>query len=302
MATLNEKLAFACHDFGMRGVSSYESSMIGGMAHIVNFMGTDTVSAVVGAKRYYNSEVSAFSIPASEHSISSAWGPENEVGYATNMVDTFGKDFGLFATVADTYNVYEYVKILGTALKDKVIALGESGKTWVVRPDSGDPTVVPIEVIELLMAYFGYTVNDKGYKVLPSYIRVIQGDGVNAQSIETILSNMKAKGICADNIAFGMGGALLGSPQRDDQKFALKASMVKIDGVWRGIKKDPITDPGKKSKTGFLKLVKCGTAFETISSYDNNYADFEDCLRPIYRNGELLVDDDFSIIRERASL
>lgn len=297
-------LAFKLHDFGMRGTSSYESSMLGGMAHIVNFMGTDTISSVVGAKRYYNSEVSAFSIPASEHSISTAWGPENEEGYATNMVDTFSKDYALFATVADTYNVYEYVKMLGTVLKEKVIALGQSGKTWVVRPDSGDPTVVPIEVIELLMERFGYTTNEKGYKVLPSYVRVIQGDGVNADSIETILSRMKAKGISADNIAFGMGGALLGAPQRDDQKFAMKASAIKIDGEWKDIYKDPITDRGKTSKRGRLGLVQaCGLGSCGFQTVPKDVADKQgNILRPVFRNGELLVDEDFETIRSRAAL
>lgn len=297
-------LAFKLHDFGMRGTSSYESSLLGGMAHIVNFMGTDTISSVVGAKRYYNSEVSAFSIPASEHSISTAWGPENELGYATNMVDTFSKDFAMFATVADTYNVYEYVKMLGTVLKEKVVSLGASGKTWVVRPDSGDPTVVPIEVIELLMEHFGYTINEKGYKVLPSYVRVIQGDGVNADSIETILSRMKAKGISADNIAFGMGGALLGAPQRDDQKFAMKASAIKIDGEWKDIYKDPITDSGKTSKRGRLGLIEtCGLGNCGYQTVPAEIADEKgNILRPVFRNGELLVEDDFETVRLRAAL
>lgn len=297
-------LPFRLHDFGMRGTSSYESSLLGGMAHSVNFMGTDTISAVVGAKRYYNSNVCSFSIPASEHSISTAWGPENEVGYATHMLETFGKDFGLFATVADTYNVYEYVKMLGTVLKEKVMALGESGKTWVVRPDSGDPTVVPIEIIELLMEYFGYTINEKGYKILPSYIRVIQGDGINAKSIETILSIMKEKGLCVDNITFGMGGALLGAPQRDDQKFAMKASAIKIDGEWKDIFKDPITDKGKSSKKGLLGLVhECGLGNCGYRTVPKDIADKKgNILRPVFRNGKLLVEDSFEEIRNRAQL
>lgn len=297
-------LAFKLHDFGMRGVSSYESSMLGGMAHLVNFMGTDTISAVVGTKRYYNSNISAFSIPASEHSISTAWGPENEVGYASNMVDTFSKDFDIFATVADTYNVYEYVKMLGTTLKEKVVALGESGKTWVVRPDSGDPTQVPVEVIELLMEYFGYTVNEKGYRILPSYIRVIQGDGINAQSVENILENMKKKNLCADNIAFGMGGALLGAPQRDDQKFAMKASAIKIAGNWVDIYKDPITDSGKVSKRGRLGLVhQCGVGNCGYHTVPEHIADNRgNILKTVFENGKLIIDEDFETIRNRATL
>ncbi len=42
------ELPFKLHDFGARGVSSHKSSQIGGMAHLVNFMGTDTIPAIDG--------------------------------------------------------------------------------------------------------------------------------------------------------------------------------------------------------------------------------------------------------------
>ena len=44
------------------------------------------------------------------------------------------------------------------------------------------------------MEKFGYTVNSKGFKVLPSYIRVIQGDGINYDTLGIILENMKKAG------------------------------------------------------------------------------------------------------------
>ena len=44
----------------------------------------------------------------------------------------------------------------------------------VVRPDSGDPPTVVVKVLDILGSKFGTTVNTKGYKVLPPYIRVIQ--------------------------------------------------------------------------------------------------------------------------------
>ena len=115
------------------------------------------------------------------------------------------------------------ISIQNLFAKEKVIA---NGGTLVVRPDSGDPEVVPIEVIKLLAEVFGCTVNSKGYKVLPDYVRVIQGDGINEVSLEKILKNLLAAGFSADNIAFGMGGALLGAPQRDDLKYAMKASAI----------------------------------------------------------------------------
>ena len=43
--------AFKLHDFGFRGVSSVESAALGGAAHLVNFLGTDTVAALLCTKR-----------------------------------------------------------------------------------------------------------------------------------------------------------------------------------------------------------------------------------------------------------
>src|SRR3954470_24623686 len=48
---------FKLHDFGCRGVSSMESARIGGMAHLVNFKGTDTVPGLVAAREYYGSSM-----------------------------------------------------------------------------------------------------------------------------------------------------------------------------------------------------------------------------------------------------
>ncbi len=63
-----ELLPFKLHDFGARGVSSRESAGLGGVAHLVNFQGTDTVEALMYARKYYWCEMAGFSIPAAEHS------------------------------------------------------------------------------------------------------------------------------------------------------------------------------------------------------------------------------------------
>ena len=44
----------------------------------------------------------------------------------------------------------------------------------VIRPDSGDPPTVVVKVLEILGSKFGTTINSKGYKILPDYLRVIQ--------------------------------------------------------------------------------------------------------------------------------
>ena len=62
------QLPFKLHDFGARGVSSAESAAIGGAAHLVNFMGSDTVLGVLAANRFYREPMAAYSVPAAARS------------------------------------------------------------------------------------------------------------------------------------------------------------------------------------------------------------------------------------------
>ena len=293
-------LPFKLHDFGARGASSYESSMLGGMAHLVNFMGTDTIAATIGARRFYNENMAGFSIPAAEHSTITSWGKENEVQAYRNMLKQFAKPGSLVAVVSDSYDIYNAVENLwGGELKQTII---DSGATVVIRPDSGDPVEVVTKIAHLLAQKFGYDLNYKGYKVLKN-VRIIQGDGINAQSISDILKSLISHGFSADNIAFGMGGALLQAPQRDDQKFAMKCSAISVNGIWRDVFKDPITDAGKRSKKGKLALIKEAKhsfrSYSTIRLEDLNGR--ENHLHKIYEPGKLLVDDTLSAIRERSN-
>jgi nicotinamide phosphoribosyltransferase len=299
-----DQLMFKLHDFGARGASSAETATLGGMGHLINFMGTDTFEALEGVMEFYNTDqIVGFSIPASEHSTITSWGRENEANAYENMIDQFAGPGKLYACVSDSFDIYAATRDLwGDKLKDKVIA---SGGTLVVRPDSGDPETVPVEVIEILAERFGFTVNSKGYKVLHPSVRVIQGDGINEGSLPRILENLKEAGFSADNLAFGMGGGLLQAWNRDSLKYAMKASAIRIDeGEWVGFSKDPITDKGKQSKEGRLGLVfdcglgSCGfmTVSEEIAEKKGNM------LRTVFRNGELLIEDTFDEIRARAAL
>jgi nicotinamide phosphoribosyltransferase len=295
-----DQLLFKLHDFGARGATASESAMIGGMSHLVNFMGTDTFEGIVGAMRYYNTDMPGFSIPASEHSTITSWGRENELDAFRNMVKEFGHT--LFACVSDSYNIWEAVDEKWPSLKNMII---EKGGTLVVRPDSGDPLTVPIEVIERLMDKVGYTTNSKGYRVLPDWVRVIQGDGIDVNSLPIIVDNMIRAGLSLDNLAFGMGGGLLQKVDRDTLKYAMKASARQdTNGDWHDIYKDPITDKGKTSKKGRLGLIEsCGVGSCSYRTVPKHIADAkENLLREVYKNSKLLVDDSFDEIRVRAQL
>lgn len=287
-------LDFKLHDFGYRGVSSEESAAIGGLAHLVNFKGTDTMIALEAAEAYYKEDMAGFSIPAAEHSTITAWGEAFEYEAYQNMIRQFG-DGALYAVVSDSYNIYNACEnIWGEELRAQVM---NAKGTLVIRPDSGVPHEVVRQITEILGKKFGYTVNEKGYKVL-NKVRIIQGDGITLEEINRILEALKIRGWSADNVAFGMGGALLQQCNRDTQRFAIKASSMVRNGRVVDVYKAPVTDNGKRSKRGRLKLVSTDGVLETIAESDIGH----DILQEVWVNGKLKYDPSLDTVRQLASV
>ncbi|MEX3010943.1 nicotinate phosphoribosyltransferase [Hoeflea sp. TYP-13] len=291
-------LPFRLHDFGARGATSLEQAGLGGVAHLVNFMGTDTVSGIVYARKYYGEHMAGFSIPAAEHSTMTAWGEEREAEAYGNMIESFGGEGKMVAVVSDSYDLYRAVsEIWGKELRSKV---EQMGGTLVVRPDSGDPTVVPIDTVDMLGEIFGFTKNAKGYKVLSPAVRVIQGDGVTPDTIKIILDRLMERGWSAENIAFGMGAGLLQKVNRDTLRFAMKANgRLDKNGKWTGVHKDPKTDPGKASKRYRQAVIvedgkPMAVPLKELGARQN-------LMQPVWQDGALLKDWTFAEIRERAA-
>lgn len=293
------QLPFKLHDFGARGVSSGESAGLGGMAHLVNFMGTDTMEGLLAARRYYDADMPGFSIPAAEHSTITSWGRDREAVAYRNLLDRFDGEGKVVAVVSDSYDLDHAVdEIWGGSLRDAVLA--RKG-TLVVRPDSGDPVETPVRTVRKLWELFGGTVNAKGYRVLDRHVRVIQGDGMNVESIAQLVQAMLDAGFAIDNIAFGMGGGLLQLVNRDTLRFAMKANAMRdADGIWRDVRKTPATDPGKGSKAGRQAVVRQPDGTLAARRRDEVAPD-QDLLVPVWRNGALLVRHNFDQLRERAS-
>lgn len=287
-------LPFKLHDFGARGVSSGESAALGGMGHLVNFQSTDTMEAIVAAKRCYGCGMAGYSIPASEHSTITSWGEAQEVDAYRNMLQVYGKKGALFACVSDSYNIFDAVsRLWGGELRDEVIA---SGATLVVRPDSGDPIVLLPELARRLEAAFGSTTNSKGYKVL-NHVRLIQGDGIDSpETINAILNFFMAAGFSADNLAFGMGGGLLQKVNRDTFGFAMKCSAISVNGQWRDVYKNPVGDAGKASKKGRLDLRLDSAGYQTLREELVS----DSALQLVYENGKMHNIQTLDEIRERA--
>ena len=290
-----DKLPFMLHDFGARGSTSSESASIGGAAHLLSFLGSDTLEAIDLINCFYHNNnadnfedtVAGFSIPAAEHSTITAWGKDREVDAYRHILNTYQE--GLVSVVSDSYDIYNACENLwGKELKEQVIS---DKRTLVIRPDSGNPEKVVPNCLDILGNAFGYEVNNLGYKVLPPYIRIIQGDGISRRSLPNIIEAILVRGWSMENVVFGSGGGLLQDFGRDP--FAMKCSAIKHQGDehWKEVYKEPTSDPKKNSKKGYLYL---SPNFTTTSVPVIN-----DVLRPVFLNGEVLVNDTWSEIRNR---
>ncbi|WMJ74247.1 nicotinate phosphoribosyltransferase [Cytophagaceae bacterium ABcell3] len=298
-------IPFVLNDFGFRGVSSVESGGLGGSAHLINFKGSDTILGSVFAKRFYKAkEIAGVSVPATEHSICTLLGEKGEKDIFKHVLDTFPS--GIVACVSDSFNIFRACEeYWGEDLKEKVM---ERNGTLVIRPDSGDPVQTLLKVFEILFTKFGFSLNEKGYKVLPPQIRVIQGDGINYDSIKEIYASLKENGISAENLVLGMGGALLQKVDRDTQKFAIKCSYAEVNGEEVQVRKSPVEmdDKGnivksfKKSKGGKLKLVLENGRYSTVA--ENEFPELPDQLEVVFENGEIKKEHTFEEIRDRAAL
>lgn len=299
---------FQVHDFGYRGVSSEETAELSGAAHLVNFLGTDTVPAVGFARKFYNASAPiGLSVPASEHSVMCSFGQENELDAFKNMLKLYPS--GLVSVVSDTYNLWNVLTNFASELKEEILA--RDGK-FVFRPDSGDPESIicgdasapegsdeNLGSIRLLDKMFGSTVNALGFKELNPKVGLIYGDGMYYERFERVLNRLKDMGYASSNLVIGVGGLLLQQHNRDDLGFALKATFAVVNGEERELMKDPITDSGKKSHKGMMKLIKEDGVFKTIDQV-TEAEESTTLLDTVFRDGVVLKEYTFDEIRKRS--
>ena len=319
----NSLVPFLRHDFGFRGTSSLESAAFGGMAHLVNFWGTDTLPAMIAARDFYGAKnASAFSVPASEHSVATAEGQAGEEAYFDRMLRLFPK--GVVSIVADSYDVERFIRKYVAERKDQILQRHENGDgpldRVVIRLDSkrfaGDTN--PQQVLwayRELAKIFPTTQNSKGCTVLHPAIGLLSGDGNTDEDILETFNLLEKNKFSVENLVIGQGGGLLQSPNRDDSQFSFKCSAQMRNGVWVPVQKKT-SDPSKSSKAGRLELqqvledsvereadLKSATrqnVWRTVCESDPEFGKFPNQLREVFRDGELLIDQTFQEIRDRA--
>lgn len=232
------------HDFGSRGVSSRETAMRAGTAHLTSSDGTDTMIAGWLATRFNNGQHIGTSVRATEHSVMTSH--NSEVDAVRKAIENT-PDGGILSVVADSYNYYTF---LSTVLPIVAPLAQAKNILFVIRPDSGDPISCVIDGLNTAARVFGFYLNSKGYKVIKG-AAVIQGDGINLETLLKIADAVKDFGYSAENVAYGMGGGLLQKQDRDTLKVAIKLCYIKkTDNKIYGCMKDPTDDITKTSLPG----------------------------------------------------
>lgn len=303
-----ELTGFKMVDFGARGVSSTESAGLGGMAHLVNFQVTDNLMGIRFARHAYQSEgMPGFSIPATEHSVTTSWGQENELAFFEHILDVHGDKPGIggvgrypVSVVIDTYDQDAALAMWGGPLRNKLL---NSNMQLVARPDSGDPIINVVHCLDVLGNLFGWEMNDKGHRVLPDAVRLIQGDGINEETLRRIMQRCVYHRWSIDNVTFGSGGGLLAADvTRDTHRFAQKTSQVVIGGRERETQKIVKTDPSKASKKGRFAVVwpKLSNKVQTIAERDLDPGE-RNLLQPVFETGKLINPWSFEDVRNTAA-
>lgn len=259
--TLNSRL----HDFGFRGTTCSEQSIIGGVAHLLSWRGSDTLSACAYVKNILNDgEPWGCSIPASEHSVMTSWQEEEQA--VARIVQVYKAT--VFATVADSY---DYNMFFERIFSKYIGQVEEAGGCWVVRPDSGDPCEAVLFGLGELKKYGKYIINSKGYiKFL--HCAIVQGDGLDHKQIQRILKAVMDSGFSAENVCFGMGGGLLQKGKdRSTMDFSTKLSYIEyLDGTEKDVMKAPTGDSVKISLPGRIDV--CVNEHGDPQTYPENVA------------------------------
>ena len=295
---------FQGHDFSMRGMYGLEASMLSGAGHLTSFTGTDTIPAIHFLNKYYDGESSDFvagSVPATEHSVSSAHGHENEADMFRKFItETYPS--GIVSIVSDTWDYWKVLTEIVPSLKNEIL---DRDGVVTLRPDSGDPVKIIVGddkaepgtpefkgSFELLWETFGGTLTDEGYKMLDGHINLIYGDSITLDRCEAICSGLMDKGFVPKMI-FGIGSYTYQYMTRDTLGFAIKATYCEIDGESRNIFKDPVTDDGvKKSAKGLLAVVDGELVQE--ASWDQVL----DCdFNEVFRDGRIIRKETLDDVR-----
>jgi len=153
--------------------------------------------------------------------------------------------------------------------------------------------------VQCLWDIFGGVVTDRGYKLLDPHVGLIYGDSITLTRGRDILVRLEKKGFASGNVVLGIGSYTYQYLTRDTFGWALKATYAEVNGEPQELVKDPVTDSGvKRSAKGLLRVEETATGYVL---HDQQTADAAagGALVPVFRDGQLLVEQSLAQIRER---
>ncbi len=306
-------IGYQGHDFSFRGLPGIEAAAASGAAHLLSFLGTDTLPALDFIEQYYWGDepedyVVGQSVAATEHSVMCAGGMVGEIETFNRLI-TETYPTGIVSAVSDTWNLWTVLTEYLPKLKDKIMA--RDGKL-VIRPDSGVPADIlcgdpearngspaSIGVIELLWNTFGGTVNEAGFKELDPHIGAIYGDAITYDRAQDIFQRLQSKGFASSNIVLGVGSYTYQYVTRDTFGFAMKATWANVGGKSHDLFKKPITDDGEKfSATGRLAVHAYDDGELFVIEQATEKQEAASLMQPVWRNGEFLRRSSISEVRK----
>lgn len=300
---------FQGHDFSFRGMTSRESAIMSGMGHLTSFMGTDTIPAILGIRKYYGDDLPGIgcSVPASEHSTMCLGMKEGErETYKRFITEIYPK--GIVSVVSDTWDFWKVLTETLPSLKNEIMT--RDGKL-VIRPDSGDPVKIIVGdpsreswspesrgAYQVLWDKFGGTITKEGYRKLDSHIGLIYGDAITRERQDQIIAGLKAKAFCPD-VVLGIGSYSYQYVTRDTYGFAVKSTYGEVNGEAREIFKDPKTDDGTKKSLRGLIHVDAVNGILTAFDQQDWHSEGLGILEPVFRDGNLGMQHSLEAIRTR---
>lgn len=293
-------VAYQGHDFSFRGMAGRDAAMASGAAHLLSFIGTDTIPAIKWLRKYYDTPTGmiGMSVPATEHSTqcASAGADENIEENEFRQFDRLISEIyphGIVSIVSDSYDFWGVVTRFLPRLKDKILA--RNGKV-VIRPDTGTPHLVICGnpdaedeaerkgLVRCLYETFGGFVNHKGFIDLNPKIGAIYGDSIDMMEQELILNGLYRQGFSSGNIVLGIGSFTYQYVTRDTYGLVCKATNCTVNGQDRPIFKAPKTGAWKKSHKGLLHVSEDFTVSENVSREMAETG----LLLPVFKDGKFL--------------
>lgn len=174
------------------------------------------------------------------------------------------------------------------------------------------PNAMLMGTVWALDQIFGHTINSKGYKVLPSYIKALYGDSITPQRCEEIYRRLMNKGYAINNVSLGVGsfsfmcletiddeGNIKYNPYtRDTFGIAIKATYGEDkDNNPIMIYKNPKALSWKKSQKGCVKVALDGESYTDGWTFEEAHVNNDNLLEMIFLNGKMTQETTLAEVR-----